>query len=100
MINIGQNYTSMKTTKLVTAIALGAGLTFGVAAQAREKHEQETVSQADVPMGGRIVRWEKEGKDYEAVIEKNGKKSGVEINGSGKVLNKHDESKEHKEKKE
>jgi hypothetical protein len=51
MINIGQNYTSMKTTKLVTAIALGAGLTFGVAAQAREKHEQETVSQADVPMG-------------------------------------------------
>ena len=39
-------------------------------------------------------------KDYEAVSEKNGKKWGVEINGSGKVLNKHDESKEHKEKKE
>jgi hypothetical protein len=28
------------------------------------------------------------------------KKWGVEINGSGKVLNKHDESKEHNEKKE
>jgi len=111
MTNIAQNYTTMKTTNLVTAIALSAGLTFGAAAQAKEKHEEETVNQADVPMavqkaaegeakGGRIVRWEKEGKDYEAVIEKNGKKWGVEINGSGKVLNKHDESKEHKEKKE
>ena len=111
MTNIGQNYTSMKTTKLVTAIALSAGLTFGAAAQAKEKHEEETVSQADVPMAvqkaaqgeakdGRIVRWEREGKDYEAVIEKNGKKWGVEINGNGKVLNKHDESQEHKEKKE
>ncbi|MGB9314960.1 MAG: hypothetical protein WCB62_08035, partial [Pseudolabrys sp.] len=105
------NYTSMKTTKLVTAIALSAELTFGAAAQAKEKHEEETVSQADVPMAvqkaaqgeakdGRIVRWARAGKDYEAVIEKNGKKWGVEINGSGKVLNKHDESKEHKEKKE
>ena len=108
MTGNGQNYTTMKSTKLVTAIALSAGLTFGAAAQAKEKHEEEIVSQADVSMavqkaaeseakGGRIVRWEKEGKDYEAV---NGKKWGVEINGSGKVLNKHDESKEHKEKKE
>ena len=101
----------MKTAKLVTAIALSAGLTFGAAAQAKEKHEEETIGQADVPMavqksgeseakGGRIVRWEKEGKNYEAVIEKNGKKWGVEINDSGKVLSKHDESKEHSEKKE
>jgi plastocyanin len=107
---IVQNYTTMKTTKLVTAIALSAGLTFGAAAQAKEKHEEETIGQADVPMavqksgeseakGGRIVRWEKEGKNYEAVIEKNGKKWGVEINGSGEVLSKHDESKEHAEKK-
>jgi hypothetical protein len=98
----------MKPTKLVTAIALSAGLAFGTAARAKEKHEEEIVGQADVPMavqksakdeanGGRIVRWEKEGKNYEAVIEKNGKKWGVEINDSGKVLNKHDESKEHKE---
>jgi plastocyanin len=101
----------MKMTNLVTAIAASAGLTFGVAAQAKENHQEETISQADVPMavqktaegeakGGRIVRWEKEGKDYEAVIEKNGKKWGVEITASGKVVNKHDESKEHKEKKE
>jgi len=102
----------MKMTRSVTAIAVSAaGLAFGAAAQAKEKHEEEMISQADVPMAvqksakdeakdGRIVRWEKEGKNYEAVIEKNGKKWGVEINDSGKVLNKHDESKEHKEKKE
>ena len=100
----------MKFTTLTTAIAVSGAVALG-AAQAKEKHEEEIVSRADVPMavqkaaeneakGGRIVRWEKEGKDYEAVIEKNGKKWGVEINGSGKVLNKHDESKEHNEKKE
>jgi len=44
MTNIGQNYTTMKTTNLVTAIALSAGLTFGAAAQAKERHEEETVS--------------------------------------------------------
>ena len=94
----------MKLTTLTTAIAISAGVALG-AAQAKEKHEEEIVSRADVPMavqkaaenearGGRSVRWEKEGKDYEAVIEKNGKKWGVEINGSGKVLNKHNEAAE------
>jgi hypothetical protein len=97
----------MNIPRLFT-IAVGAGVALG-AAQAKEKHEEEIISRADVPMaaqkaaeseakGGRIVRWEKEGKDYEAVIEKNGKKWGVEINGNGKVLSKHDEGKEHKEK--
>ena len=102
----------MNTPKLFTIAAVSAGLAFGVVAQAKEKkHEEETVSSSDVPAavqkaaeseakGSRIVRCEREGKDYEAVIEKNGKKWGVEINGSGKVVNKHDESKEHKEKKE
>jgi plastocyanin len=101
----------MNIPRLFTITAVSAGLAFGVAAQAKEKHEEEIVSQADVPMavqksaeneakGGRIVRWEKEGGNYEAVIEKNGKKWGVEINDRGKVLNKHDESKEHGEKKE
>ena len=100
----------MKLITLTTAIAISAGLALGVIAQAKEKHEEETVSKADVPMevqksaegeanGGRILRWEREGKNYEAVIEKNGKKWGVEINDKGRVLNKHDESKEHSEKK-
>jgi plastocyanin len=93
----------MKTTMLLTIMTIGAGLAFGVIAQAGEKkHEEESVSASDVPAavqqaaeteakGGKIVRWEKEGKNYEAVIEKDGKQWGVEINASGKVLNEHDE---------
>jgi hypothetical protein len=100
----------MKTTKLITAIAVSAGLAFGVTAQAGgKKHEEQSISSTDVPVavqkaaeseakGGKIVRWEKEGANYEAVIEKNGKQSGVEMDANGKVLSKHDESKEHKEK--
>lgn len=98
----------MKITKLITTIAVSAGLAFGVAAQAGEKkHEEQSISGTDVPpavqkaaeteaKGGKIVRWEKEGANYEAVIEQNGKQTGVEIDATGKVVSKHDESKEHK----
>jgi uncharacterized membrane protein YkoI len=48
--------------------------------------------------GGKIVRWEKEGTNYEVVIEKNGKEWGVKMDASGKVLSKHEESKEKGEK--
>jgi plastocyanin len=99
----------MKTTKLITAMAVSAGLAFGVAAQAEREHDEQTISSSDVPAavqqaaqaqakGGTIVRWEKEGANFEAVIEKNGKQIGVEMDANGKVLSKHDESKEHKEK--
>jgi plastocyanin len=100
----------MKTTKLTTVIAVSAGLALGVAAQAGEKkHEEQSISSSDVPAVvqqaaqaetkcGTIVRWEKEGANFEAVIEKNGKQTGVEIDANGKVVSKHDESKEHKEK--
>ena len=51
-----------------------------------------------------IVRIEKEterGKTvYEAVISKNGKETGIEVDQNGKYLNTHDESKEHREKNE
>jgi len=82
----------------------------GVAAQAEEKeHEEQAISSSDVPAavqqaaqaeakGGTIVRWEKEGANFEAVIDKNGKQVGVEMDANGKVLSKHNESKEHKEK--
>ena len=97
---------------LFTVAAVSGGLLFGVAAQAKDKEQEEqNINSSDVPAavqqaaqaeakGGSVLRWEKEGKDYEAVIEKNGKKWGVEINGSGKVLNKHDETKENNQKKE
>ena len=41
-----------------------------------------------------LLQIPKEGANYEAVIEKKGKQWGVEINADGKVLSKHDESKE------
>jgi hypothetical protein len=100
----------MKTNKLITVAVVSAGLAFGVGAQAGEKkHEGQTISSSDVPAavqqaaqaeakGGTIVRWEKEGANFEAVVQKNGKEIGIAIDPNGKVLNKHDEAKEHKEK--
>src|SRR5262249_2586208 len=99
-----------KTKHLFTVAAISASLAFGVAAQAKErKHEEQTINSSEVPAavqqaaqaeakGGRIVRWEKEGANFEAVITRNGKEIGVEMNASGKVLSKHNQAKEHKEK--
>jgi hypothetical protein len=109
-VDIDQKKTTMKTTKLITTIVVSAGLAFGVAAQAGgKKHEEENISSTDVPAavqkaadteakGGKIVRWEKEGANYEAVIEKNGKEWGFKFDTNGKVLSKHEESKEKGEK--
>jgi hypothetical protein len=99
----------MKTKHLLTVAAVSAGLAFGVAAQAGEKkHEEHSISSTDVPAavqqaaqaeakGGTIVRWEKEGANFEAVIDMNGKQVGVQIDANGKVLSKHNEAQEHKE---
>ncbi len=87
---------------------VAAALSIGAAAQAATEKEQE-IKAADVPAavlkaaeaeakGGKIVRWEKEGDNYEAVIEKKGRQKGVELSADGKVLSKHNETKEHKEK--
>jgi plastocyanin len=97
----------MNTPKLFTIAAVSAGLAFGAAAYGHEKGEkEETISNADVPAvvqqaaeteakGGKIVRWEKEGSNYEAVVEKDGKHWGFEFDASGKLVSKHDEHKEH-----
>jgi hypothetical protein len=104
--------TTMNIPTKIAALIVSAGLAVGVAAQAKEKkHEEENVNSADVPAavqktakaeakGGKIVRWEKENGNYEAVIEKNGKETGVAISSDGKVLNRHNEKDEHKEKSE
>ena len=101
----------MKTPKLIAVAAVSAGLAFGVAAQAKEhdKEKEESMNSSDVPQavqqaadkqlkGASIVRWEKEGANYEAVIDKNGKEWGFAFDANGKLLKKHEESKEHKEK--
>jgi hypothetical protein len=81
-----------------------------VTAQAKEReHEEQTIASSEVPtavqsaaqtqaQGGTIVRWEKEGANFEAVIDKNGRQIGIEMDATGKVLSKHSEAKEHKEK--
>jgi len=100
----------MNTPKLFTIAVLSAGLAFGATAQAKgKKHEEQEINSSDVPAavqhaadkeakGAKIVRWEKEGADYEAVIEKNGKEWGYKFDANGKMLGKHDESKEKGEK--
>ena len=96
----------MKITNLLVAAVVSAGLAFGVAAQAKEKkHEEENINSSDVPAavqqaaekqanGSKIVRWEKEGANYEAVIDKDGKEWGLRFNANGKLVSKHEESKE------
>ena len=48
--------------------------------------------------GERLSAGKRKAKRYEAVIEKSGKEWGVKIDANGKVLGKHDESKEKGEK--
>jgi plastocyanin len=101
----------MKIRNVIMAGVIAAGLAISGSVQAsHEKEESEQkLTKSDVPAavqktaeaeakGGKIVRWEKEGDNYEAVIEKNGKQTGVELTADGKIVSRHDESKEHKEK--
>ena len=74
-----------------------------------EEEKEEAIKMSDVPAavqktferdaaGGKIVRIEKEEGNYETVIKKNGKEWGVEVSADGKVVNRHNEKKEHGEK--
>ena len=97
----------MKTKKIITVAAVSVGLTFGVAAQAGvKKHEGQSINSSEVPaavqsaaqaqaQGGTIVRWEKEGANFGAVIDKNGRQIGLEMDANGKVLSKRNEAKEY-----
>jgi hypothetical protein len=98
----------MKTQNMLTITAVSAGLAIAGIVQANEgKHQEQSINSAQVPAavqqaakteakGANIVRWEKEGTNYEAVINENGKEVGIAINPTGKVLNRHDEAKEQK----
>jgi hypothetical protein len=100
----------MKTPKLFTIAAVSAGLAFGAAAYGHEKGEkEESISASDVPQavqqaadkqlkGASIVRWEKEGSAFEAVVSKDGKEWGYKFDANGKMLGKHSEASEKGEK--
>jgi plastocyanin len=106
----GQKLNAMKIKNLFTIAAVSASLALGVTTQAKERElEEQSINSSDVPAavqqaaqaeakGGTIIRWEKEGANFEAVIQKNGREIGVEMDANGKVLNKHNEAKEHKQK--
>jgi hypothetical protein len=97
----------MKKNKLLITGVVGAGLAIAGVAQAQEgKHEEQSINQSDVPAavqraaqteakGQNIVRWEKEGANYEAVVNQNSKEMGITFDPNGKVLNRHNEAKEH-----
>ena len=94
----------MKTRKLITAGIIGAGLTFAVVAQAREETQ---VEMKDVPEAAQTTIKEKAGNDqilrieketrkgkecYEAIVNKDGKETAIQVDSSGKYLGTHDES--------
>ena len=98
--------------KIITSIAVATGLALVCAspvAFSKEKEEEENLNASDVPAvvqqaaekaanGNKIVRWEKEGKNYEAVIEVSGKEWGYKFDANGKMKGKHEESGEKGEK--
>ena len=99
----------MKTPKLLTIAAVSGGLAFGAIAFGHGKEKEENLSSSDVPQavqtaadkqakGGKIVRWEKEGSSYEAVVSKDGKECGYKFDANGKMLGKHSEAGEKGEK--
>src|ERR1700720_3943512 len=105
----GQRENNMKTRKLITAGIISAGLTFGVVAQAA--HEETQVEMKDVPEAAQTTIKEKAGSDqilrieketrkgkecYEAVVNKDGKETGILVDSTGKYLGTHDEKAEHK----
>ncbi len=95
---------------IIPVITVAAVLTLGAwTPLSAEEEKEETMKMSDVPAavqktfkeeaaGGKIVRIEKEEDNYEAVIKKNGKEMGVEVSADGKVVSRHDEKKEDKEK--
>jgi len=54
--------------------------------------------QTTTSKGASIVRWEKEGADYEAVVNKDGKEWGYKFDANGKLLGKHSEAGEREKK--
>ena len=100
----------MKPIITSAVIAVGVALCFSAPSllSKEKEHEEESVSQSNIPAAVRklptrtqkaaSVHWEKEGANYEVVIEKNGKRVGRQMDANGKVLSKHEESKRKGEK--
>lgn len=94
----------MNTTKLVLVAMIGAGLAFGIAAEAKEQMG-EKVDLKSLPAavqktisanaaGGQIVQVKREDDpngrwNYEVTVRSNGKEWGFEVDPNGKFIKKH-----------
>src|ERR1700757_4631565 len=100
----------MKITRLITAIAVSASLTFGLAAQAQE---ETPVEMRDLPSQAQTTIKEKAGNDqilriaketrkgkecYDAVVNRNGKEMAIRVDSTGKFMGTHPEKAEPKAK--
>jgi hypothetical protein len=97
----------MKTTKLLVTALVGAGLAFGITAQAKEQRVQlaalphvvqNTIKkQAGADKVLRVMRESENGKDvYEAIVKRDGKETAIQVDDSGHYLGTHEEGAEHK----
>ena len=97
----------MKTTNLLLAALVSAGLTFGSTAQAKEVKVQlrtlpHFVQKAIKAQAGtdkilRVVRESENGKDvYEAIVNRNGKETAIKVDAAGHYLGTQEEGAEHK----
>lgn len=95
----------MKTNKILMVLLIGGGLTLSVLPAQAKENAEENINAANVPLpvanaaesavqGAKILRWEKEGENYEAVIQKDGREWGYIFGPHGKWLGKHEEAKE------
>jgi hypothetical protein len=95
----------MKTNKVLMVLLIGGGLALSVLPAQAKGSGEENIDTAKVPLpvtnaaesavqGAKILRWEKEGENYEAVIQKDGREWGYTFGPHGKWLGKHEEAKE------
>jgi hypothetical protein len=95
----------MKTKNILIVLLIGGGLALSVLPAQAKEHDEGNISAENVPLtvtnaaesavqGAKILRWEKEGDNYEAVIEKDGKEWGYTFGPHGKWLGKHEEGME------
>ena len=102
----------MKTTKLIAAITVSAGLMLGPATYAQE---ETPVDMKDVPSPAQTTIKEKAGNDqilrvaketrkgkecYDAVVNRNGKEMAIRVDSTGKFMGTHPEKAAKKEKSE
>ena len=112
LAEVSQQDITMKTTHLIAAVVISAGLAVGATAWAGKPKEtrvqletlphavQKTIkAQAGKDKVLRVLRESANGKDvYEAIVNRNGKETAIQVDDTGHLLGTHDEAAEQGEK--